>query len=288
MNIDKLWIPVENDQIQADYYHNPRNASSATIIMAHGLAGEKQYGLDFFAQAYQDIGYNVCVFDHRGFGQSTGKVKNLVDKNSQLQDWYAAIAYLESNLNIKKNNMILWGYSFSGAHVLMLASTMNFKGIIANFPHVDGLASLALYPKKYLIPASLYAIQDLVYQSFGKVKTMPVVDPQRFAILAGEDCYEGYHSIIPTTSVWDNAVPARIIASIGFYRPTRVVHKIQSPTLVIGAQQDSLIPIQATRKMVQKNQNIEYYEEYCGHFDLFKEPYKSQLMQQHHHFMQSL
>lgn len=280
-------IPIQHDQIQADLYVND-HPNTATIVMAHGLGGEKLCGLADFAEHYHKLGFQVCVFDHRGFGQSTGKIKNLVDKNSQLQDWKAVIDFFKTHYNLKDDQLILWGYSFSGAHVLTLGSTATYKGIIANFPHVDGLASLTLYPKKYLLLALLKAIQDLIYIPFGKVKTMPVVSENRFAILAGEDCHDGYHSIIPNDVTWENAVPARIVATIGFYRPTTVAHKIKSPTLVIGAENDSLIPIKSTRKLAQKIQNRQYHEENCGHFELFHEPYKNRILVIHTTFLKSL
>ena len=184
--------------------------------------------------------------------------------------------------------MILWGYSFSGGHVLTLAAQQNFKAIISNFPHVDGLASLTLYPKRYLLAATLCAMQDLALARIGKVKTMPVVAKDRFSILAGEDCYEGYHSIIPDDVQWDNAVPARIVAMIGLYRPTANAHHIQSPTLVLGATQDSLIPIKATRKLEKKLKYGQYLEINCGHFDLFHHPFQETILQAHKAFLVAL
>ena len=286
--LSSIFIPLGNDQIQADLYGDFQDLNHDTLVMAHGLGGEKQCGLGEFAEYYAHLGYNVCVFDHRGFGQSTGKFKHLVDKNSQIQDWKTVIAYLKKHYHISPQQLILWGYSFSGAHVLSLASETHYKGVIANFPHVDGIASLGLYPKKYLLPATSIALQDLVLAKFGKIKTMPVVAKDRFAILAGEDCYDGYYSIIPKHIHWDNAVPARIVASIGLYRPTTVVHKIQSDTLLIGAEHDSLIPITATRKMAKKIKSGQYAEFACGHFDLFHEPFKSQILEQHRQFLTGL
>lgn len=289
MNITELYIPIEQYQIQADLYlPEPATTNNQIILMAHGLGGEKSCGLHLFAEAYVKLGYQVCVFDHRGFGQSKGKVKNLVDKNSQIQDWQAVIDYLKNQYALTESQIILWGYSFSGAHVLTLASEKPYKAVISNFPHVDGLASLTLYPKKYLMPATMIALQDLMLAPFNKVKTLPVVAKDRFAILSGEDCYEGYQSLIPAGQPWDNAVPARIVATIGMYRPTTVAHKISCPTLVAGAANDSLIPISATRKLAEKLQNGRYEEYPCGHFDLFHAPYHSQLVQLHQEFLQQL
>ena len=287
MNVRKITLPIDSYNIQADLYDQISQGADL-ILMAHGLGGEKSCQLDHFAKFYHELGYRVCVFDHRGFGESTGKVKHLVDKTSQLKDWETVIQYLNQNLQIPTSQMILWGYSFSGGHVLTLAAKQNFKAIISNFPHVDGLASLTLYPKRYLLAATLCAMQDLALARIGKVKTMPVVAKDRFAILAGEDCYEGYHSIIPDDVQWDNAVPARIVAMIGLYRPTANAHHIQSPTLVLGATQDSLIPIKATRKLEKKLKYGQYLEINCGHFDLFHHPFQETILQAHKAFLVAL
>ena len=293
MEFQEIFIPYHDYHIQADLYGDFRDIQKSVIVMAHGLGGGKNCGLDKFALFYQKLGYLVCVFDHSGFGQSTGPVKNLVDKKSQIQDWQTVIHFLNSHFHLSPSQMILWGYSFSGAHVLSIASeTENkqsrFKAILSNFPHIDGLASLTLYPKQYLAPATAIAVQDLAYSVIGKVKTMPVVAPDRFAILAGQDCYEGYYSIIPNDMSWDNAVPARIVATIGLYRPTTIIHKIHAPVLMVGARQDSLIPIRATRKAGKKILQGEYAEIDCGHFDLFHEPYHSILLKMHQDFLEKL
>lgn len=288
MNIQSILIPLNQDLIQADLYDESCSTETDVIIMAHGLGGEKACGLEYFAQFYSALGYRVCMFDHRGYGASKGPVKHLVDKTSQLHDWTAVIEYLKRELKIQEDRMILWGYSFSGGHVLTLAAKKRYKAIISNFPHVDGLASLTLYPKKYLLPATLLALQDLAFARFGKVKTMPVVSKDRFAILAGDDCYAGYHSIIPKHLQWDNAVPARIIATIGLYRPITTAHQIRSPTFVIGAKQDSLIPIKATRKLANKIENGQYLEVDCGHFDLFHAPFQDDILLAHQQFLHAL
>ena len=286
--MQSIYIPIEKYQIQADLYGNFSDLHTDTIVMAHGMGGEKQCGLAEFADYYHQLGYNVCVFDHRGFGLSSGPTKYLVDKDSQITDWHAVLDYIKQTFKIKNHQIVLWGYSFSGAHALTIASKQPFKAVIANFLHVDGLASLPLYPKKYLIPATIKALQDLALSKVGKVKTMPVVAKNRFAVLAGEDCYEGYNSIIPDHVAWENEIPARIIATIGLYRPILDVHKIQIPVLVVGAHKDSLIPIEATRKTAKKIPQGTYYEENCGHFDLFHEPFKSHILKEHVDFLSNL
>lgn len=286
MQIKKVLIPLDQYSLQADLYLN--NKISPIIIMAHGLGGEKSCSLDIYIDYYISLGYSVCCFDHRGYGKSTGKYKNLVDKNSQLKDWKTVINYLKIEYNLIDQQLILWGYSFSGGHVLTLASQNKYRAVIANFPHVDGFASLVNYPVKYMLPATILAISDFIFSLFGKIINIKVVSNNRFAILSGKDCYDGYYSLIPENQHWDNQVPARIIATIAFYRPISVAYKIQCPTLIVGAKLDSLIPIERTRKTARKSKNIQYFEEYCGHFDLFHQPFMNHIQLKHRQFLNNL
>lgn len=286
MQKKSVLIPLDGYQIQADLYLSDNR--SPIIVMAHGLGGDKSCALDLYINDYLKQGYSVCCFDHRGFGKSTGKYKNLVDKSSQLKDWKTVINYLKNEFTFTEQDLVLWGYSFSGGHVLTLASENKYHAVIANFPHVDGLASLATYPIQYMLPATFLALTDLFYSLFGQVKNIKVVSKSRFAILSGKDCYDGYYSLIPKDQHWDNKVPARIVATIAFYRPIAIAHKIKSPTLIIGAKLDSLIPISRTRKASKESEYIQYFEENCGHFDLFHEPFIHSIQDQHTKFLNSI
>lgn len=286
MRAKNVSIPLDPYHIQADLYLQEK--PSPLIVMAHGLGGDKSCALHFYIDFYIEQGYSVCCFDYRGFGDSTGKYKNLVDKNSQLLDWQTVIDYLKRTLNLTEKQLILWGYSLSGAHVLTLASKKNYQAIIANFPHVDGVASVLKYPALYLIPAVSLAVADLALGLFGRTKNMKVVSKNRFAVLSGKDSYEGYYSLIPPDQCWDNKVPARIMATIGFYRPIAAAHNIQCPTLMLGAKNDSLIPIAQTRKTAQKSKHIQYIEENCGHFDLFHRQFMTTIQKQHLKFLDAI
>ena len=65
------------------------------IVMAHGLTGTRRDRLGAFAERFADAGVAALVFDHRGFGDSTGEPDH-VDPALQLEDWRAAIAYARS------------------------------------------------------------------------------------------------------------------------------------------------------------------------------------------------
>src|ERR1700709_15779 len=61
------------------------------VVMAHGLTGTRRDRLGPVAARFAGGGVAALVFDHRGFGDSTGE-PDRVDPAMQLEDWRAAIA----------------------------------------------------------------------------------------------------------------------------------------------------------------------------------------------------
>ena len=63
------------------------------IVMAHGFGGVRALRLYAYAEEFAAAGYAVAVFDYRGFGESAGTPRQLLDVAMQHQDWRAALAY---------------------------------------------------------------------------------------------------------------------------------------------------------------------------------------------------
>ena len=79
------------------------------VVMAHGLGSLRTMGLDAYASRFAAAGYAVLVFDYRGFGDSTGEPRNLVNRKRQREDWRAAIAYARALPGVDPAQVILWG-----------------------------------------------------------------------------------------------------------------------------------------------------------------------------------
>ena len=69
------------------------SAPPPVIVMAHGLGAVKELRLDAFAERFCAAGYACLVFDYRHFGASDGTPRQLIDIDTQLADWAAAVAY---------------------------------------------------------------------------------------------------------------------------------------------------------------------------------------------------
>ena len=143
------------------------------IVMAHGFAGQKDFGLQPYAEHFAGQGMAVYLFDYRNFGGSEGEPRNLVNPWRHLNDWKAAVSHVRSLDNVDGRRMALWGTSFSGGHVLVTASRdKGIRAVISQVPFVDGIATTMQFPIPYQIEGFFHGMKDLFNKITGKAPHM--------------------------------------------------------------------------------------------------------------------
>jgi pimeloyl-ACP methyl ester carboxylesterase len=243
--------------------------------MAHGFAAERTFGLLPFAERFVALGCAVVLFDYRCFGESEGQPRNWVSPRRHNQDWDRAIDHSRRLPGIDRERIVLWGSSFSGGHVIATASRRSdIKAIIAQVPFVDGLASVSKIPLPQILRLAGAGLRDGLCMLTGRAPhCVPVVGhPGGFAIMNTPECEPGYRALIPEGSTWENRVPARIILTVGTYRPTKAAWKVGSPALIVLAEKDSLIPPEAVERTAGRIPNCRLERLACNHF----EPYQGE------------
>jgi uncharacterized protein len=116
-----------------------RPARHPAISMAHGYAGVKELGLERFARAFTEAGFVVLVHDHRNFGSSDGAIRHDIDPWRQIADWRRAVSFLESMPEVDADRIGVWGTSYAGGHVLVLAATdRRIRAVVAQVPTISG------------------------------------------------------------------------------------------------------------------------------------------------------
>src|SRR5258705_7440449 len=109
------------------------------LAMAGGWCYVKELVLPEYARASADAGVAVLAFDYRNFGESDGEPRQHIDPWAQIEDYKNALSYLETREEIVRHRLGVWGISYSGGHVLIVAATdPRVKGVISNIPVVDG------------------------------------------------------------------------------------------------------------------------------------------------------
>jgi pimeloyl-ACP methyl ester carboxylesterase len=95
------------DKIKINAWFIPAKNSSGTILFCHGNGGNISNCLDSVS-LFNDLGYNVMIFDYRGYGKSEGTSS---EKGSYL-DANAAFEYLKKT-GIPEKKIILFGRSLA-------------------------------------------------------------------------------------------------------------------------------------------------------------------------------
>ncbi|HBM1136304.1 alpha/beta hydrolase [Acinetobacter baumannii] len=270
--VEPLYVPCDQEMIAADFYIPKTNNKSAVIIMAHGFAGLRQFKLIQYAQRFAQAGYAVILFDYRYWGGSTGKPREMISINSQLEDWKIMIQYASTCKFIDNRRIILWGTSLSGGYALSLASELkNIQAIMVQIPYVDGAETAKLYPLQRYPQALKLSSQDYMGSKMGlNPKRLPVVDQYKLCFMPTADSYYGYLSIVNPDYYWSGEVPARVFFNLMRYRPIQLVRQINIPVLFIAAQHDSLIPIESSREAATNIAPfVSYHEWDMKHFDIY-------------------
>ncbi|MDC5075608.1 alpha/beta hydrolase [Acinetobacter baumannii] len=270
--VEPLYVPCDQEMIAADFYIPKTNNKSAVIIMAHGFAGLRQFKLIQYAQRFAQAGYAVILFDYRYWGGSTGKPREMISINSQLEDWKTMIQYASTCKFIDNRRIVLWGTSLSGGYALSLASELkNIQAIMVQIPYVDGAETAKLYPLQRYPQALKLSSQDYMGSKMGlNPKRLPVVDQYKLCFMPTADSYYGYLSIVNPDYYWSGEVPARVFFNLMRYRPIQLVRQINIPVLFIAAQHDTLIPIESSREAATNIAPfVSYHEWDMKHFDIY-------------------
>ncbi len=168
------------------------------VVLAHRLGGTRHMRLDSYARRFAAAGMAALVFDYRGFGDSDGTPRQIVDVRAQLDDWHAALSFARTGLSgVDTSRIAIWGTSFGGGHVLQIsAEDHGLAAVVAQCPFTDGLAStwrrFVTWPPS---AAALFgvAIADAVGGLFGRRPLLVPMAGTRWmpAFLASHDSLSG-------------------------------------------------------------------------------------------------
>jgi uncharacterized protein len=142
-------IPTASgDAIEAWVYLPKGRGPHPAVVMAHGIGGIKAGGLSPFAERFREEGFAAIAFD-RNFGGSGGRPREVLSVPRQGADDSTVIGWAVGQAYIDLRQIIVWGTSFAGTHVLELAvSDTRLAAAIAQAPLTDGLAAAMMSPPK--------------------------------------------------------------------------------------------------------------------------------------------
>lgn len=261
-----------------------RPTSSSTprpvVVMGHGFGGVRALRLYTYAEHFAAAGYLVVVFDYRGFGESQGEPRQILDVAMQHQDWRAALAFARQLPGAAADQVVAWGTSFGGGHVITLAGQgEELAAIIAQVPHVSGPAAVRATGFAAALRLAPIALHDAARALRGRapVYVEAVGVPGAIAVMTSPDAVPGLARQVAdsglTTGDYPQHVAARITLTIGLYSPTRYAGSVTCPALVQIAAHDAVTPRAVAEQAAAKMTGSTVHVYDCGHFDPYVEPY---------------
>lgn len=140
------WFNV-SEKIALNAIHFLVEDSKGLIFYLHGNAENvKYYGEEI--QHLTDYGYDILLFDYRGFGKSGGKLKRERDLQRD-----AKIIYQEMLKEYDESKIIIYGYSLGTGIAARLANRNHPKALILETPYYNFIDLIRCH-KAYL-PADL-------------------------------------------------------------------------------------------------------------------------------------
>jgi pimeloyl-ACP methyl ester carboxylesterase len=203
------------------------------VVMAHGLSGTRRDRLGAFAERFAAEGFAAFVFDHRGFGDSSGEA-DLFEPARQLDDWRAAIAFVRSLAGIHYDGVVTFGSSMGGGNALAAAAEDGgVAAVISQVPLLD-LASQA-----YRSPPEIVAQMRSSAEAGGSLPAVGQPDEPAFINAPAAEAGWRHVVAIGEDSRWRNRVSARWLLGEP-YSPARHAEGLHCPWLVCVGEEDQV------------------------------------------------
>ena len=97
-----------------------------TVVFSHGNAGAVGHHIGFVTWLMKG-GYQVLLYDYRGFGKSEGKL----EREGMLKDVRGAFAYLKTRKDVNQKKLVSFGHSLGGAKSIAALGQKSVKGLRA-------------------------------------------------------------------------------------------------------------------------------------------------------------
>jgi len=138
----------DNTELKGWFFKSKTTPVKGTIIHYHGNA--ENISTHFLFSAWlTEMGYNLFIFDYRGYGQSKG----VISREGAHQDAISAYKYAVANFYKKDQKLILFGQSLGGAILL------------GSFGDLKSLSPISAI----IIESSFYSYQEVVRDKFSNI-----------------------------------------------------------------------------------------------------------------------
>lgn len=195
-----------------------------------------------------------------------------MDIKKQLEDWTAAISYAVARDDVDAGRIALWGASFGAGHVVTTAARdSRVAAIIAQSLFADGFFNARhaeVGHSARLLRAGLRdwwrARRDKLPCLIGIVGT-----PASPTIMQTTEARDGYRILVGDGDPIANAVAARIVLHVPFYRPVRSARRVTCPALIVVGDADVVTYPKPALRVARRAPRAELIRYPIRHFDIY-------------------
>jgi len=236
-------------------------------LQAHGFASNKLMSLAPYAEAFVNSGYACVVFDYRRWGASDGEPRHIIYVTEQLEDYRTVIKFCRRQPQFDPNQVILWGTSLSGGHVVTLASEprLNLAAAIAQCPFL-GIRPPAPFTLGTLKTFG-YALLDALKQALGLAPLYipAAAPPGAVGGLTAHGSVEGLSQLGPCP----NELSASSMLELPVYTPYAHAELIRCHVLLVAVVEDNLCDIKGVEEVARKGPTTEVVRLNGSHFEVY-------------------
>lgn len=128
---ESVWLKT-SDGVRILGWFLPTAKAHYTLLFCHGNAGNISHRIEKMA-VFQKLGFNVFLFDYRGYGESQGKP----NEQGTYRDAEAALEYLIKTRGIAPETVVLYGESLGTGVAVEIATRYPIAGLILEAPYTS-------------------------------------------------------------------------------------------------------------------------------------------------------
>ena len=238
------------------------------IVMTHGLSGMIDLGLQRYAEYFVRAGCACFAYDHRNWGRSGGWPRYESDPWRQIADMRDAISFARTLPGINPERIGLWGTSYAGGHVLVVAALDDrVRCLVSQVPFISGSRNFDIWvPAEERMAVAALLSEDHDARARGeRAKTRPVALP-------GDET-EVWARRVDTDGIYPNELTFRSMDLARTYEPGSFIERIsEKPLLMLVADDDVMTPTEwqtdAFDRAVTPKRIVRMD---CGHYDMYTE-----------------
>ncbi|MEV8569597.1 alpha/beta fold hydrolase [Streptomyces sp. NPDC051322] len=244
----QVMFPVEGTTVRGTLRLPPGPGPHPAVVLGHGWSMVAGGNLEDFALAFVSRSTATLSIDFRHLGLSDGLPRQDLDPWRQIEDYRMAITYLGGLEEIDSDRIGVWGTSFSGGHVLVVAATdPRVRAVVSQVPTINGYQASLRRNSPATLKRQAAAFQaDREAQLRGETPAVIATvtsDPSAPASYPDAESLSYMSGEGERTGTWLNYTTLRSAERARAYAPGEFVPRIESAQLLmVVADRDVVTP----------------------------------------------